>query len=351
MSRAAENDTGRSEKISAESIRKSRLFRVGIFALAGFLILSIGIFVIGDRRNLFSNTFRLTANFENVEGLLSGAAVVVNGIRVGSVSDVRLRIDTTSYVQVDMVVEEEYKPMIRITSVAAVSQLGIVGDKQIEIITDDFSAPVVADGDVIAAAPPANYLAILEKADEAVQNVNNITSSLDTLFIRFRRGEGTLGKLLTDDRAYENLVGISASAERLFDQTNQQFSQLGGILQSTARNVDGITDESRQLISDLGRGKGTIGALLYDRSLYDSLESLVSNLNVTTSSAGMAAREFGINMRGLRSNWLVGGLFSGGESAEADAALVEKELQIRREELRKQEELLRKREQEAALRE
>ena len=350
MSTTMNRPDARAEKISSETIRKRRLFRVGLFSLAGFLILALGIFVIGDRRNLFSDTFRLTANFENVEGLLSGAAVVVNGIRVGSVSDVRLQIDTTSYVRVDMVIEEKYREMIRLSSVAAVSQLGIVGDKQVEIITDDYSAPIVRNGDVIAAAPPANYLAILEKADQAVQNVNNITSSLDTLFIRFRKGEGTLGKLLTDDEAYENLVGISASAERLFDETAAQFTQLGGILRSTATNVDGITEESRKLISDLGEGKGTVGALLYDRSLYDSLESLVTNLNVTTSSAGMAAREFGINMRGLRSNWLVGGLFSGGGEAAADAALVQRELEIRREELRRQEELLRQREQEAALR-
>ena len=338
------------QTISSESIKKRRLFRVGLFALGGFLILAIGIFVIGDRRNLFSNTFTITANFENVEGLLSGAAVVLNGIRVGSVADVQLMFDTASFVRVDMVIEEDYQEMIRIGSTASVGQLGIVGDKQIEIFTSDPTAPVVQDGDVINGAPPANYLAILEKADKAVENVNNITSSLDTLFVRFRRGEGTLGKLLTDEEAYDNLVGISASAERLFDETTEQFTSLGGILQKTAVNVDDITDESRKLIADLGQGKGTVGALLYDRSLYDSLESLVGNLNVTTSSAGMAAREFGINMRGLRSNWLVGGLFSGGESAEADAALLQKELEIRRAELRKEEELLRQREQAAGLR-
>ena len=161
-----------------------------------------------------------------------------------------------------MVIEEEYRKMIHTGSIAAISQLGIVGDKQVEILTTDFSMPVVRNGDVIQAAPPANYLAILEKADRAVQNVNNITASLDTLFLRFRRGEGTLGKLLTDDEAYNELVGVGESAQALFDETTRQFTDLSSVLRSTADNVDGITHESQKLIRDLGQGKGTVGALL-----------------------------------------------------------------------------------------
>ena len=335
------------EYISSDSIKKRRLFRVGLFAIIGFLVLAIGIFVMGDRRNLFSKTFTVTAYFENIEGLLSGAGVVVNGIRVGSVADVKLVLnDSGSRVKVDMVIEEEYRQMIHVSSIAAIRQLGIVGDKQVEIITSDFSTPVVKNGDVIGAAPPSNYLAIIDKADQAVQNVTNITSSLDTLFLRFRRGEGTIGKFLTDDAAYNELVGVGQSAQKLFDETANQFAQLSVILRATADNVGGITKESEKLIRDLGQGKGTVGALLYDRGLYDSLETLVGTLSRTADNAGMAAREFGTNMRGLRSSWLLGGLFSGGESDEMNAELLQRELDIKREELRRQEELLNQRERE-----
>src|SRR5688572_25511193 len=97
--------------ISSESLKHRRLFRVGIF-------------VMGESRNLFSDTFRISATFQTVEGLLSGAAVVINGIKVGSVTDVQLVLDTVSKVQVDMVIEEKYRDMIHTSSVAAISQLG-----------------------------------------------------------------------------------------------------------------------------------------------------------------------------------------------------------------------------------
>ena len=314
--------------------------------LVALILLVLLVFVLGDRRNLFGKTFKLIAQFENVEGLRSGAAVFINGIRVGSVDAVDLVADKTLKVRVKMTIEEKYHPMITTSSEAAVGQIGLVGDKHVEISTPDVTKPMVADGSEIATNSPLAYTDILEEANQAVANTENITASLDTLFLRFRRGEGTLGKFLTDDAAYNELVGVGSSAQRLFDETTHQFTQLSSILRTTADNVDGITRESERLIRDLGQGKGTVGALLYDRSLYDSLESLVGTLNRTADNAGTAAREFGTNMRGLRSNWLVGGLFSGGEANERDIELMQKEIDIQKEELRRQEELLKQREAE-----
>ncbi|MCE2502471.1 MAG: MCE family protein [Chlorobi bacterium] len=326
--------------------RINRSLRVGLFFLIALVLLVLLVFVLGDRRNLFGNTFNITAQFENVEGLRSGAAVFISGIRVGSVDAVNLVADTTLKVRVKMTIEKKYHELITTSSVAAVGQIGLVGDKHVEISTPDVSAPIVAKGSEIKTNSPLAYTDILEEANQAVANTESITASLDTLFFRFRRGEGTLGKFLTDDAAYNELVGVGASAQELFDETTRRFAQLAVILRATAKNVDNITRESEQLIQDLGEGKGTVGALLYDRSLYDSLESLVETLNRTADNAGMAAREFGTNMRGLRDNWLLGGLFSGSEADERDLELMQNEINIQKEELRRQEELLKQRERE-----
>lgn len=326
--------------------RTMRTLRVGLFFLASMIVILLLVFVLGDRRNMFGGTFKLTAYFQNVEALKSGAAVYVKGIKIGSVDAVNLAADSVVKVQVKMTIDDDYRPMIRTTSIAAIGQIGLVGDKHVEILTPNIEDPIITDGAEIAGAPPVNYFAILDQANEAAKNATNITASLDTLFIRFRRGEGTLGKLLTEDELYASLLGVSESAEDLFSVTTQQFADLSGTLRRTADNVDAITAETNRQLRDLGEGKGTVGALLYDRSLYDSLESLVGTLNLTANNAGMAAREFGVNMRGLRHNWLVGGLFSGGEADEASTSMMQKELEIRKEELRRREELLDQRERE-----
>ena len=332
------------EKMVTGADRTKRLFRSGLFALVGLIILIIGVFAIGDKQNLFSETFAIYANFKAADGLKSGALVTISGIKVGTVSNVELKMDTASYVRVDMVIEEEAHKFVRSSTIAALSQQGIIGDKQVELVLGNASAPLVANGDSVTAAAPTNYTAILDDAQQAVKKAGNITASLDTLFLRFRRGEGTLGKFLTDDAAYNGLISVSQSAEKLLNETSNQLNAMTTTLNRAAGNVDVITLESQKLVADIGNGKGTVGALLYDRSLYDSLESLAGTLNQAAGSAGFAAREFGINMRGLRSSWLVGGLFKGGEEDERNTTLMTKELEIRAEELRRQKELLDERE-------
>ena len=46
---------------------------VGAFIIAGILLFGVGLFLIGDRRMLFSDTFEVHAEFANIGGLQNGA--------------------------------------------------------------------------------------------------------------------------------------------------------------------------------------------------------------------------------------------------------------------------------------
>jgi phospholipid/cholesterol/gamma-HCH transport system substrate-binding protein len=330
--------------------KKKRTFRVGIFALIAFFILLITIFVLGDKQQLFSSTFSIYTTFKTVQGLKSGAFVTLNGIKIGTVNNVQLKQDTATYVRVDMQIDGDYRNFIKTSTLAVISQTGLIGDKEIDLELADPTAPVVADGGHIHSEEPTDYTAIFDEARVAVRNAQSITSSIDTLFLRFRRGEGTFGKLLTDETAYDNLVKVTNSTDQLVQQTNKQLGAISGTLNAAAANVNDITVESRKLVADIGNGKGTVGALLYDRSLYDSLTSLTGTLTKAADNAGFAAREFGINMRGLRSSWL-GGLFKGSEEEQQDVDLRNRELDIKMEEIRRQKELLDQREHQLMLKE
>src|SRR6478736_3047378 len=68
----------------------STAFRVGVLVVMALVFLSIGIFLIGNKDFLFSSTYRLKAEFQNVAGLNNGAAVRIGGIHQGTVKEIDL---------------------------------------------------------------------------------------------------------------------------------------------------------------------------------------------------------------------------------------------------------------------
>src|ERR1035438_4865345 len=68
----------------------SRAARLGAFIVATLAILVVGIFIIGGKQYLFSSTYQLKAQFDNVVGLDAGGDVRVGGVHVGTVHDILL---------------------------------------------------------------------------------------------------------------------------------------------------------------------------------------------------------------------------------------------------------------------
>ncbi|MGQ9636004.1 MAG: hypothetical protein ACUVXB_17410 [Bryobacteraceae bacterium] len=57
----------------------SRKILVGAFVLGGFLLFALGLFWIGDRRLLFSESLELETEFAHLSGLKVGSKVMVSG--------------------------------------------------------------------------------------------------------------------------------------------------------------------------------------------------------------------------------------------------------------------------------
>ena len=132
---------------------KSGVFRLGLFIVAALLILAVGVFLIGDKEFLFSSTYRLNADFQNVAGLNEGADVRVGGLREGTVKRIDLPTPPGRKVTVVMKMHNSTIGIIRKDSVAAIKTEGILGDKYVEISFGSKETTPVADGDVIHAEP------------------------------------------------------------------------------------------------------------------------------------------------------------------------------------------------------
>ena len=105
--------------------------RLGIFVIAGLLLLITGLYFIGSNRNIFGKTFTLYAKFHNVSGLQTGNNVRYSGIDVGTVEKIEIINDTT--IRIQMLLKADLKKIIRKNALATLGTDGLMGDKLINI--------------------------------------------------------------------------------------------------------------------------------------------------------------------------------------------------------------------------
>jgi len=128
----------------------STAFRVGVFVVMALAFLFVGVFLIGNKDFLFSSTYRLKAEFQNVAGLNNGAAVRIGGIHQGTVKEIDLPSQPDEKVTVIMNVKSETRNIIKKDSRASIKTEGVLGDKYVEISFGSPKAEPIGENGTIA---------------------------------------------------------------------------------------------------------------------------------------------------------------------------------------------------------
>lgn len=180
----------------------SRAFRVGIFVVLALAALGAGVFLIGNKNFLFSQTYNLKTEFANVNGLDNGADVRVGGIHEGTVKQIILPSQPNQKVTVVMNLQSSTRNDIKKDSVASIKTQGLVGDEYVDISFGSAKAQDVQNGDTIASEAPKDLSKEASAiAGDAQQGVNAFRDDMKALQHNF---------LL---RGYFNKRGYSDSAE------------------------------------------------------------------------------------------------------------------------------------------
>ena len=196
----------------------SRAARLGAFIVATLAILAGGIFIIGSKQYLFSSTYQLKAQFDNVEGLHDGGDVRVGGVHTGTVRKIVLPRKPGEKVTVVMDLSKSTHEIIKQDSVASIETEGLFGNQYMAISVGSSGTADVRDGDTIAGQPPLEMSDLLQKASglldgsqQAIQNATRATANLDSISAKIDRGQGTAGALVNDKQLYNNLEQTSSS--------------------------------------------------------------------------------------------------------------------------------------------
>jgi phospholipid/cholesterol/gamma-HCH transport system substrate-binding protein len=177
--------------------------KLGVFVTAGLILFITGVYVIGQKQRLFSDVFRISGVFNNVNGLQVGNNVRFSGINIGTVENITIISDTS--VRVDMIIDEDVQKFIKKDATAIIGSEGLMGNKTVNIAPGSISEKQIGDRDVIKTYKPVDFDAILGQLNTTTQNAALITDDLSAIMNTIRLGKGTIGRLFMDTTLAENL--------------------------------------------------------------------------------------------------------------------------------------------------
>lgn len=249
----------------------SRNIRLGMFVIAGTILLIASLYLIGNKQNLFGSTFRISAKFYNVSGLMAGNNVRFSGIDVGTVEKVEIINDSS--VNVVMVIEKDIQPFIKKNAIASVGTDGLMGNKLVNINSVKNDSESVSEGDILQTLRPIEQDEMVRTLNETNENMKAITSNLRTITDRIN-SKNTLWSLLMDTVVADN---VKASVVNIKIASN-----------STAL----LTGNLKNISDDIKNGKGSLGALITDTTLSGKIKQIIVKLEKVSDTAAYITGDF-----------------------------------------------------------
>ena len=275
--------------------------KTAILVLLGILLF-IFIFNYLKGENLLSSSRKITAVYDNVEGLVPSAVVTINGHKIGKVQDISFTEDGSGKLEVLMLIDSNFK--FSKNSTAELYESGLIGGKAIAIIPANDGAANVSSGDVLRSKikPGLTDLVnqrltplqqkiekVMESTDVLLANINSVFdektksnirgsfSQLKQTITSFESTSNALNALLEDNKTSikTTLFNFSDISKNLSEVSSNlaeaDLKQTINGLQSTISNFD-------QLLKNIEKGEGSIGRLMKDEGLYNNLEGALGQM-------------------------------------------------------------------------
>lgn len=253
---------------------------VALVVVAAFFIL----FVLGGM-DRFQRGVRLHALFDTAHELKVGDRVKMAGVEIGKVEAITL---ATNKVKVTMRVRADAG--VKTDSLATIKFAGLMGQNFVSIDFGSPSAPLAETDTILATTEQPDLSAIMQKLDHVATGVENLTKSftgdrIDNLFGPItdflKQNSGPLTATIANLRSISGQIaeGKGTVGKLIYEDTlyNAALHTVTN-LQAAGDEVRATVADARRVIEGVNAGQGTIGRLVKDEKLYNETAEAMSNL-------------------------------------------------------------------------
>ena len=275
--------------------------------VAVLVILSIVLFYWGftflKGRNLFDNSNKLYAVYDNVAGLVVSAPVTINGLNIGKVNTIEMLPD--GKMKVELIITNEQIQIAK-SSIAQIMDSGLIGGREIAILNNFSDKNYTESGDTLKTsdklgltAELANQIGpvkdkvevLLENANKLISNLNATLdattqqklkyaiASLEVTMAEFSQTSKSINGILAENKSKLNTTLTN------FEKTSSNLNSMSSSLEkadlgATVKKLEATLTSVNGMMTNLEQGKGSMGKLLSDDAMYNNLTKTSKELEL-----------------------------------------------------------------------
>jgi len=223
--------------------------RVGVMVIVGLAILAVGIFFISGQVGFFTQRYTLKTYLTEASGLREGAEVRLAGVAIGNVKRVQISAFTDRSRAVEVVMQVSRRYQQEIRA-DSVASIETVG------LLGESYVNISRGSRSQEVIPDEGVLKSSEGAEikQVVQNADDVIVNLRVLSAQLNNITGQLQ------------AGKGSIGKLIYDQT------LYNHMNATAAKLD-------QMVTNLDEGKGSLGKLMADETFYNNATSTFDRMN------------------------------------------------------------------------
>ena len=281
--------------------------KIGLIAIITIGALFIGVNYLKGL-NVLSSSRTYYAQYENIGGLQVGSSVLVNGYKVGTVSNIDLLIENNQELLVTISIEKEFA--MPSNTICKIVNQDLMGTKGISLLLGD-ATDFLAVGDTLNASVEgslqdevnAQILPLKNKAEQLIgsmdsvmmivtavlnkdtrESLRNSLQSLDKTFLLMTETMIKVDSMVAvnDDRitkVVRNLESITSNLESSNGDIKNILTNFSTLSDSLAKaDIASVLKNINSITTKINNGEGSIGLLLKDDKIYDNFEKSTREL-------------------------------------------------------------------------
>ena len=270
------------------------------------VIFGVGLFIFGfsylKSNDIFVSDRTFYAIYSDVEGVVNGTPVTVNGLPVGNIQNISFFKRNELLVKFRVENDIEFS----INSLAQIYETGLIGGKALAIIPSYDKSRIAVSNDTLKSAIAPGLTDLVNKKITNLQvKIESMVMSADSVLFKInrvfddstrynlRKSVSDFNLTISDLKETSSIIkSIVQSNKNEVDLTISNVSKISkdlsdissklnkGEMDVTLSNIKKSSEDLSQILKDINKGKGSIAKMINNDSLFNNLNNASRSIDL-----------------------------------------------------------------------